>query len=307
VAVTAIAGGARRYQLRRDKQAEKTEVDRVRFDLARRFVCPVILVILATVTAFVAVSLAGDIDWSVSASISSRPSKLELSPVDRGSAYEIWAKVISSSYGVSIGFVKGLYDRGYGFDEVALILEFSSLSEKGPSDIAVLRKKGLGWGAIAKELGVHPSALKRAKGKESLFTRYVLANRLAGYYGIPDSEVLVLLSEKGYGFDDIVLAVNLCAHSGAALRDIIKTRETAPKWKGVAEKFKVSPVKLSAPPAKLKEERAKEKEKQKAKVGEKQKATSGGKAKGKEKASEEKGANRGCPKSCSESCSKRCW
>jgi hypothetical protein len=251
-------------------------------------------------------SRADGIDWSVSKEMNPRPAKLELTPVDRGNAYEIWAGVISSSYGVTVGFVGALYERGYDFGEIALLLELSEASGKKPPDIVVLRKKGHGWGVIAKSLGVHPSALERAKGNESLFRRYVLAERLALYYGLPDDEGLILLSEKGYGFGDIALAVNLCVHSGASLRDVIRTREKSPKWKGVAEKFKVSPANLRVPPAELKSRKEKEqgesKEKAKKQGSGKQKTTTektGGSVK---KAPESKR-----PDGCPQSCKKKCW
>ena len=88
------------------------------------------------------------------------------------------------------------------------------------------------------------------------------------------------------------------------LRDVIKARAKAPKWKNVAEKFEISPVKLGAPPAKLKEAKAKAGEEVEA---EKKGPEKGKKAPGKVKDSAKKDAHKGCPKSCSESCSKRCW
>jgi hypothetical protein len=280
------------------------EVERMRFysrslnalssDVARRAATLAVLFFCAALAFLVTVpvSLAGDVDWSLSAKISSKPSELKLSPVDRGSARELWVEVISSSYGVSVGFVKALYDRGYDYGEVALMLEFSSASKKEPSDVAVLRRKGLGWGVIAKKLGVHPSALKRAKGKESLFRRYVLADRLAGYYRMPDSKALMLLAEKGYDFDEVVLAVNLCAHSGAPLREIVGARAKTPKWKGVAKKFELSAVKLSVPPAEFKKKKAKDEPKGKVegKSSKKEKKESDEK-----KGAGKKGAKSSCP------------
>lgn len=313
MSLSAGAQGVRRlYMAMRRVVRKRMEVDRVKSNLSMltalntiepRRATKLAVFMVCAASAFLVtspLSLAGDIDWSLSVDISSKPSKLELSPVDRGSAFEIWAEVISSSYSVSIGFVKALYDRGYDYGEVALMLELSSVSGKKPSEVAVLRKKGLGWGVIAKKLGIHPSRLKRAKGNESLFRRYVLADRLAGYYGIPDSKGLVILSKKGYGFDEVVLAVNLCAHSGAPLREVIKAREKSPKWKRVAEKFKLSPVKLSAPPAKLKAEKAKAKAK--AQESTKGKAEGKGLEKGKKKTDEKKGSGekdhtKGCPAS----------
>lgn len=192
---------------------------------------------------------AGEIDWSLNPDMGKKPSRSGLSPLESGSANELWAKVLASSYNVTVDFVNSLYERRFDFGDIALMLDIARASKKDPSEIALLRGKGLGWGAIAKRVGIHPAEMERAKGKDSLFGRYVLARCLAGYYGIPDSEVLVLLSEKGYGFDEIAIAVNVCAHSSAPLRDVIAARASGAKWKIVAGKFKMSPAQLGKPPA----------------------------------------------------------
>lgn len=217
---------------------------------ATSFVCVVFLCFL-TSALFVAFPAAcsGEIDWTIGADVAKKPAKLEISPLESASVNEIWAQVLASSFNTSVSFVNSLYDRGYNFQDIALMMEIANASKKEPSDIAVLRRKGLGWGAIAKQLGVRPAALEKANGKDSLFRRYVLAQCLAGYYGIPDTEGLALLNEKGYGFDEIAVAVNVSALSGAPLRDVIAARATGSKWRIVAEKFKMDPGKLGKPPA----------------------------------------------------------
>jgi len=190
-----------------------------------------------------------EIDWSISASVANKPARVRLNPIELGAVNQIWGQIIVGYYHVNIDFVNSLYDRGYGFDEIACLLEMAKASKKDRAGIAALRRGGLGWGAIAKRLGVNPATMERAKGRDSLFKRYVLAQCLAGYYRIPDREALVLLNEKGYGFDEIGIAANVSAHSGAPLRDVIAARATGAKWRVVAEKFKMSPANLGTPPA----------------------------------------------------------
>jgi hypothetical protein len=230
---------------------------------------------------------AGEIDWSLNPDMGKKPARSELSPLESGSANELWAGVLASSYQVTVDFVNSLYERRLDFGEIALMMDMARASKKDPSDIAFLRRKGLGWGAIAKQVGVRPAEMERAKGKDSLFERYVLARCLAGYYGIPDSEVLVLLSEKGYGFDEIAIAVNVCAHSGTPLRDVIAARASGARWKMVAGKFKMSPAQLGKPPAEY----------------------LGGKAKNKRSGKPTGGAsgNKARSADCSKTCPRKCY
>lgn len=229
---------------------------------------------------------AGEIDWSLNPDMGKKPPRSELSPLESGSANELWAEVLASSYHVTVDFVNSLYERRLDFGEIALMLDIAQASKKDPSEIALLMRKGSGWGAIAKQVGIHPAEMERAKGKDSLFRRYVLARCLAGYYGIPDSEVLVLLNEKGYGFDEIAIAVNVCAHSGTPLRDVIAARASGAKWKIVAGKFKMSPAQLGKPPAEYPAVKAKNK----------------GSGKPTEGASGKKARSADCSKTCPRKC-----
>jgi len=67
---------------------------------------------------------------------------------------------------------------------------------------------------------------------------------------MPDDRPVVLLSEKGYGFEEIILAANVCAHTGSPLKSVVSARQTGMKWRFVAEKHKMSPAKLGTPPGK---------------------------------------------------------
>ena len=197
------------------------------------------------------------IDWTLSADIAKKPASVKLSALDRGSAYELWSDVLVTNYGVTARFVRALYDRGYDYGDVAMLMEDSRAAKKEPEDVAPYRLKGLGWGAIAKKLGVHPASLERAKGNESLFRRYTLARCLANYHKLPDDGSFVLLNEKGYGFDEIVLAANVSAHAGVPLRTVVAERQSGMKWRSVVEKHNMSPAKLGAPPTKSEPGKAK--------------------------------------------------
>lgn len=192
------------------------------------------------------------VDWTLSADIPKKPSGVKLSGLDSGTAYNLWVDVLVTNYGISVKFVKGLYDRGYDYGDIALLMEISRAARKEPEEVAPLKRQGqgLGWGAIAKRLGVHPASMERAKGSDSLFRRYTLSRCLANYHRMPDDRALVLLNEKGYGFEEIVLAANVSAHTGSPLRSVVSARQSGMKWRYVAEKHKMSPAKLGTPPPK---------------------------------------------------------
>ena len=215
---------------------------------ARLLVAFWVLVAVAAPLALVPGVSSGAVDWALSPDIPKKPSSVKLSGLDRGTAYELWVDVLVKDYGLSAKYVRALYDRGYDYGDVALLIEISRAADKDPRDVAPFKVQGLGWGAIAKKLGVHPASLERAKGNESLYRRYTLARCLSTYHRMPDDRPLVLLSEKGYGFDEIILAANVCAHTGSPLKSVVSARHTGMKWRFVAENHKMSPGKLGTPP-----------------------------------------------------------
>lgn len=71
----------------------------------------------------------------------------------------VFASRISKAYniGVTETDVAGLRSANYGYGEIGLAYELSVLTGKPISEITALRAQKLGWGVIAKNLGVHLS------------------------------------------------------------------------------------------------------------------------------------------------------
>jgi len=71
--------------------------------------------------------------------------------------------------------VRLLRDNGFGYAEIVKILIIANESKKPLPDLLSMNQKGLGWGTIAQNVGLKPTAIKRkvdaARLKLNIHTR----------------------------------------------------------------------------------------------------------------------------------------
>lgn len=143
-------------------------------------------------------------------------------------------------------------------EDVVLIFYLAKTSGRPPIYIHQLRAKGHGWGVIAKQLGLHPSAarwLNRGNAHDIYITR-IIATR----YGLPPERVLVL-REKGYKIHEIALAVNTAHESNRDVAEVFEMRGKGLKWKEIGERHKIDERRLAEPPKEIRGKGRGEKEK----------------------------------------------
>ena len=131
-------------------------------------------------------------------------------------------------------------------EEVVLIFYLAKSSGRPPGHIYKLRRKGHGWGVIAKQLGLPPRAarwLNRGNAPDIYITR-VIATR----YGLPPTHVLAL-REKGYKINEIALAVNVAYESNRDVGEVFEMRGKGLKWKEIGQRYKTDERRLAEPPA----------------------------------------------------------
>lgn len=140
----------------------------------------------------------------------------------------------------------------------------SADTRRSPGDILIMRKKGHGWGRLAKIYGLpanyHGKLVSiSAKGskkagkvvtiyswgdpqfEEAMYVRFISA-----YYAVPESDVVVWLS-KGFTYQDIAIALNLSARVRVAPATILALRAKGTGWKSIAGKYKVRYEDLAKP------------------------------------------------------------
>lgn len=71
-----------------------------------------------------------------------------------------WQEEVKTEYNLTDEQVKYLQDKGITGNDAVRIASFTKTSGKTLEEVAAMRsEKKMGWGAIAKELGIHPSEI----------------------------------------------------------------------------------------------------------------------------------------------------
>ena len=147
---------------------------------------------------------------------------------------------------------------------LASLFYISADSGRSPADILIMRRKGYGWGRLAKVYGLpanyHGKLVSiSAKGgkkagkvvtiyswedprfEEAMYVRFI-----SMYYAVPESHVVAWLS-KGFTYSDITIGLNLSARARVAPATILALREKGTDWKSIAGKYKVRYEELAKP------------------------------------------------------------
>ena len=70
-----------------------------------------------------------------------------------------------NEYGVTWKQIDHLFKRGYTMDDVFYLSLLAKESGKDVNTVAAMHAKGVGWGVLAKKLGVHPDDLNRLRSR----------------------------------------------------------------------------------------------------------------------------------------------
>lgn len=70
---------------------------------------------------------------------------------------EVWNQQLKEKYALTDEQIKTLHASGLSYPHLAMVAQLSKSSEKPLEDVLKMRtEQKMGWGKIAKELGVHP-------------------------------------------------------------------------------------------------------------------------------------------------------
>jgi hypothetical protein len=156
------------------------------------------------------------------------------------------AGCIAAFFDVPVTDVVTLRSAGYGFGEVAAAYFLARDSGWDVAAILFLREEGMGWGEIAKEVGLPPSRRDRNLGQiisghlPISGTVSVGAQRLAERLGTTPEEVAALL-EKGAGYGTIVVAYKLAGEfEGVTPEQLVERRLDGSGWGQIKRELSVA-------------------------------------------------------------------
>jgi hypothetical protein len=149
---------------------------------------------------------------------------------------EMIAGCIAAFFEVPMTDVVALRGDGYGFGEVAAAYFLAQDSGLTVAQILELREAGMGWGEIAKYLGLPPSRRDGNLGQiisghlPVSSTVSAAAQRLAERLGTTPEEVAALL-DQGAGYGTVVVAYKLAGEfEGVTPAELVEQRLAGAGW-----------------------------------------------------------------------------
>ena len=92
---------------------------------------------------------------------------MALHDIDQRASTTDGANLVMNERGLHFSLGKDQIDvlqkKGHSFSEIYYMALMSKQSGKNINDVAALRSQGLGWGVVAKRVGVHPSDLNKLR------------------------------------------------------------------------------------------------------------------------------------------------
>ncbi len=101
--------------------------------------------------------------------------QIEARAGEPGGEEEIGA-VMKKEYGVTQKEIDALRKRGYRVSEIYYMALLARHQNRRISEIASMHAKGVGWGVLAKRLGVHPGDLNRLRARHHQLERHRIRN-----------------------------------------------------------------------------------------------------------------------------------
>lgn len=154
---------------------------------------------------------------------------------------------------LSTEVIQGLRSRDIGWGEITIAASLASSSGKTLDEVITMADSGFGWGEIAKELGVEPTALghavsevignaKHGHADKDALENAAISDLLASNFGLENSGVAAL-AESGIKKQDVLMALSAAAITGNAgtFEKALALRQESRNWQDVFETLGIDP------------------------------------------------------------------
>jgi hypothetical protein len=107
-----------------------------------------------------------------------------------------------------------------------------------PERIWELRRRGMGWGQIAQEIGIHPGTFNQMRNRGDFDVNRIWRDSLRGGFNLDEATVQRLRS-MGLTWQDISTASMISAESGRSIWQVVDLYRSTRNWSTVASRLGV--------------------------------------------------------------------
>jgi hypothetical protein len=160
--------------------------------------------------------------------------------IDRRTIESIGAMILAERLGLDPGMILGSQQRtGASVYELApaFALHRQARSHQ-PHDIWAMRNRGMGWGQIAQELGIHPGTFNKMRVAGDFDTNHIWRDGVRNGLYLEEASVS-RLRNMGMSWQDISVATVLARESGRNVNDVANMYRNTKSWNTTASRLGV--------------------------------------------------------------------
>lgn len=156
---------------------------------------------------------------------------------------------ITMNFGVDRSSIMGLRHAGWMWGDIYLMAHISKSANRPILEVAALRSQGMSWTDIASRYNISTVALTTPSMVQTRVAGFVTEYGYQPLYYRTDpwgNPVLTRfdaerMSRLGYSWQNIAVAANVAAETGASVRDVLSWTDRGYTWQQVAREYGLDP------------------------------------------------------------------
>jgi hypothetical protein len=166
--------------------------------------------------------------------------------ISRDSIEQVGIMILAERLGIDPGLILSTRQRTNAsvYDLAPVFAIQRDVRSHRPEDIWEMRRRGMGWGEIAKEIGMHPGTFNKMRNAGEFDVNHIWRDSVSGGFGL-DANTVQRLRNMGLTWQDISTASVLSAESGRSIWQVVDLYRSTRNWSTVASRLGVSQARMN--------------------------------------------------------------
>lgn len=146
--------------------------------------------------------------------------------------------LIGQQLGIDSEMVYDNLGWGRSVYEITPVYVIHDQTRRNPDEIWRLRQQGLGWGQIARKVGMHPGTFNKLQRAGMMDNDSIWENWLGTRYSLSDAQINYMRN-LGFSWGEMTGIAHIAHRSGATLKQVVQRWQQEQRWDRVREHYKI--------------------------------------------------------------------
>lgn len=152
----------------------------------------------------------------------------------------IATEILADRFGIDVGSIVGVRrETREDVWDLGPVYSMSRYSNRDAREVQRLRESGMGWGQIAKQIGMHPGTFNKLRNQGYFDREPFWDDVIRRRYGVRQTDI-TSIRNRGARLEDVLGAVIIGKVSGRSPTDVYNRYRTDKSWDRTATYYKTS-------------------------------------------------------------------